>query len=238
MLSNTHFMEFVVGLPCPDISYGQRLLFTRKARGLTQQQLADRIESCTAAAVRLVEKGGRLSVYHFAFSDVLNVDPLWLHCGESKDRAFDFYAPLVEPFDYTEAMVAGDCLDSVPRDSMVRSGLSLLSDRSFAVRISSNLNFPRLSPDDVVIVDPNAEVESGAMVALIVFGSNGFELIFRTIRAEGSSYTIEVENERFSTENRRALLVDSVGALSSNNDDGLLDVFLVGPVVERITSLV
>lgn len=233
-----HDAPFNVGSECVTMAYGERLKATRIKRGFTQHELADRV-GVSESTIRKLEKDSRLTKSHFKIASVLQCDPAWLYSGEK--TSFDsgelnYSAPMLNVEQVCilmeDSSITSSSFNSFPVN---RASSFPLSQRAFSVRVDSPVNEPDLKLNDIVFIDPDAEVVSGSIVALLVPGESRLELILRRIYLESGSIFIEpVDKDRYSFLCQSVSLVDDVSELIRFDSRS---AFLVGVATEKSAPL-
>lgn len=241
MLNDNNFAfngAFAVGAECTYMPYGERLKATRVLRGFTQNELAEKV-GVSESTIRKLEKDSRLTKSHFKIASVLQCDPSWLYSGEKPSidsTELNYSAPELDVGQVCRLMEDEHASAlSLNYDNINRASYSPLSNRAFSVRVTSPVNSPALNMSDVVFIDPEAEVVSGALVALLVQSHSGVELVIRRLFTESGCVFMEPDDKvRYGTLCQEVRLVDSIDELLGITSDRAL---VVGVATEKSSPL-
>ncbi|MGC3900881.1 helix-turn-helix domain-containing protein [Legionella pneumophila] len=162
---------------------GQRIYEARKAKGLSQQGLANLTTDLKQSRINNWENGlrtpGPEEIKQLA--NALEVSAAFLMClsDEKQENQTKKLSQLIPLFDHHQACNAENYLKEL-REQGGLDGASLISASTellphlgadtFALKMSNDSMMPEFRPNDILVIDPSAAPEPGNYVAVKVSG--------------------------------------------------------------------
>lgn len=152
-----------------------RIKKLREAKGMTQEQLAEKTGYKTRSAINKIEAGLRdiNQSQIVSFANALNVSPAYL-MGWEKDSNDNSKNQNILHIPVLGKVAAGIPLEAIEEIEDYEEISKSLSDESeyFALRIRGESMEPKFSDGDVVIIRKQDDVESGEIGVVIINGSD------------------------------------------------------------------
>lgn len=189
------------------MALGHRVREARKARGMTQTELADKVGVTPAAIQALESRDSDSSRYAVAIATTLNVNPEWLSKGLGPRDLTNvdvaavpaFPYPIIswvtagmweEVIDLHAAGVAEDWVYSTYKGSPNTFALRVRGDSM--VNPTGTFSFPE---GLIIVVDPNIQAENGSYIVARLNGS--MEATFKQLVIDGDQRYLKPLNPRY-----------------------------------------
>lgn len=214
---------------------GQRICEARKAKGLSQQALANLTTDLKQSRINNWENGlrtpGPEEIKQLA--NALEVPAAFLMClsDEKQENQTKKLGRLIPLFDHHQACDAKSCinelrekgqLDSVSLIYASTELLPKLGADTFALKMSNDSMMPEFRPNDILVIDPSGSPEPGNYVAVKMCGkSEAIICLYKKLSYTSSEFELLTLNDHWPN----IKVIDSV------------DVEIIGIVVQCMRGI-